>query len=162
MYAGSNHLLLGLRQTSVDLSPLHPEPAKIFRLWHVYLDNVNPLLKVTHTPSLQGRIVEAASSIPTISNTLEALMFSIYCVSIQSLAANECQTIFGTSKEDISRPLRFGCEQALLNCGFLRTNDLDCLIAFFFYLVSLSAAVYLCFVNSDDRSRLATPLTLEL
>lgn len=37
---------------NVNLSTSHSEQVHIFRLWQIYLDNVNPLLKVTHTPTL--------------------------------------------------------------------------------------------------------------
>lgn len=70
-----DHILFGARKTAVDISTLHPESVQIFRLWQLYLDNVDPLLKVTHTPTLQGRIIEAASNISNIKPSLEALMF---------------------------------------------------------------------------------------
>lgn len=138
LYTDNDRLLLGSRETTVDLSTLHPEPVQIFRLWQIYLDNVDPLLKVTYTPVLQGRIIEAASNIPSISPALEALMFSIYCAAIHSLAGDDCQAIFGSSDEDLLTAYQFGCEQALLNCGFLRSSDHDCLTALFLYLVRLS------------------------
>lgn len=134
-----DHLLFGSRRASVDLSTLHPDPVQIFRLWQVYLDNVNPLLKVTHTPSLQGRIIEAASNVTNISPTVEALMFSIYCTSVLSLVVEDCQTMFGCSKEDLLMRYQFGCQQALLNCGVLRSSDRDCLTALYLYLVSLAS-----------------------
>jgi hypothetical protein len=136
MSASDEHMLFGSRQSAVELSTLHPEPAHLFRLWQVYLDNVNPLLKVTHTPTLQARIVEAASNLKEISPTLEALMFSIYCMAILSLSQEECQTIFKQSKDQLSIRYHFGCQQALLNCNFLRTGSRDCLTALFLYLVS--------------------------
>jgi hypothetical protein len=134
-----DHLLFGSRRTTVDLSTLHPDPVQIFRLWQIYLDNVNPLLKVTHTPSLQGRIIEAASNVTNINPTLEALMFSIYCMSILSLIVEDCQTMFASSKEDLLMRYQFGCQQALLNCGVLRSSDRDCLTALYLYLVSLAS-----------------------
>lgn len=135
-FGKNDNLLFGLHETAVDISTLHPEPVQIFRLWQVYLDNVNPLLKVTHTPSLQGRIIEAVSNIANVEPTMEALMFSIYCMSLVSVATDDCQAMFGSSKRDLLRRYRFGCQQALLNCGFLRSSDRDCLTALYLYLVS--------------------------
>jgi len=66
-FPDNDHLLFGLPKSSVALSSLHPEAAQIFRLWHIYLQNVNPLLQVTHTGSLQGRIVEAVSDLANIN-----------------------------------------------------------------------------------------------
>ncbi|KAH2544623.1 hypothetical protein KXW97_001886 [Aspergillus fumigatus] len=51
--------LFGQPQVNVNVLALHPEQVQIFRLWQIYLENVNPLLKVTHTPTLQPRIVDA-------------------------------------------------------------------------------------------------------
>ena len=128
LFESNNHLLFGSRKTTVDLSTLHSEPVQIFRLWQIYLDNVNPLLKVTHTPSLQVHIIEAASNLTNINPTLEALMFSIYCMSILSLV-DDCPAMFGSSKEDLLTRYQFGCQQALSKCGFLRSGDRDCLTA---------------------------------
>lgn len=136
LYENNDHLLFGSLVTPVDISSLHPEPAKIFRLWQVYLDNINPLLKVTHTPSLQSRIVEAVGNLRGINPVLEALMFSIYCTAIMSLTENEVLASFNSSKEDLISSCQFGCQQALLNCGFLRRDDRDSLTALYLYLVS--------------------------
>jgi hypothetical protein len=120
----------------VELSTLHPDPVHIFKHWQTYLDNVSPLLKVTHTPTLQSRLIDAASHLTKVDPVLEALMFSIYCVSTLSLETEDCQAIFGSSKDDLLTGYQFGCQQALLNCGFLRTSSRDCLTALFLYLVS--------------------------
>ena len=117
---------------------LHPEPVQILRLWQIYLDNVNPLLKVTHTPSLQARIIEAASNVKNVSPNLEALMLSIYCISVLSLAADDCQAMFASSREDLLTRYQFGCQEALFNCRYLRTGDLDCITALYLYLVRFS------------------------
>jgi hypothetical protein len=135
LFGNDDHLLFGSRQAAVELSTFHPEPVDIFRLWQVYLDNVNPLLRVTHTSTLQGRIIEAASNPTNITPALEALMFSIYSMAVLSLD-EDCETLFGMPKADLLRKFQFGCQQALLNCGFLRSADRDCLTALYLYLVN--------------------------
>ncbi|KAJ5601109.1 hypothetical protein N7510_010643 [Penicillium lagena] len=139
-----DHILFSSRNTAVDLSILHPEPVHIFRLWQIYLDNVNPLLKVIHS-NLQQRIIEAASNILNISPALEALMFSIYCMATLSLTAEECATMCGSPKQNLLKRYQVGCQQALLKCGFLRSSDRECLTALFLYLVSVHP-------NTDPRS----------
>jgi hypothetical protein len=151
IFENHDDLLFGARKTAVDLSTLHPEPVQIFRLWQMYLDNVNPLLKVTHTPSLQGRIIEAISKVTNICPTLEALMFGIYCMSILSLDPEDCLAVFGSSQKDLLTRYQFGCQQALLNSGFLRCSDRDCLTALYFYLVSLTRS-YIYMLANDIRS----------
>jgi hypothetical protein len=134
----NNHLLLGLTIGNVDLSASHPSQVQIFKLWRIYLDNVNPLLKVTHAPTLQTRIIDAANNISSLSPTLEALIFSIYRVSILSLADDECTAVFGVPKKDLLTGYQFACRQALQNCDLLQSSNRDCLTALYLYLVSLS------------------------
>ncbi|CEJ56032.1 hypothetical protein PMG11_02258 [Penicillium brasilianum] len=144
LFDNDDHLLFGSRQAAFELSTLHPEPVHIFRLWQVYIENVNPLLRVTHTPTLQGRIIEAASNLTNVTPALEALMFSIYSMAVLSLG-EDCQTLFGIPKDELLRKFQFGCQQALLKCGFLRSADRDCLTALYLYLVSVHP-------NTDPRS----------
>jgi len=136
LYHGSEHLLFGMRTGAVDLASLHPPQVRIFKLWQVYLDNVDPLLKVTHAPTMQRRIVEAASNVASIKPTLAALMFGIYCVSILSLTNDECHAMFGSPRDHLLAGYQLGCQQALSRCGFLRSGDGDCLTALYLYLVS--------------------------
>ncbi|KAE8136518.1 hypothetical protein BDV38DRAFT_284003 [Aspergillus pseudotamarii] len=131
------NLLFGSCSTNVDISTLHPAQVQIFRLWQVYLENVNPLLKVTHTPTLQPRMIDAAGDVANISPTLEALMFSIYCVSILSLGEDECRANFRTPRDDLLKRYRVACQQALLKCEVLRTSSVECLTALYLYLVSV-------------------------
>ena len=132
-----DQLLLGSRRINVELLTLHPDPVQIFRFWQVYLDNVNPLLKVTHTPTLQTQVIEAASNLSGIDAGLEALMFGIYCVAVASLTESDCHSMFGAGKNELLTRFQTGCQQALWNCGFLHTGDRDCLTALYFYLVNL-------------------------
>jgi hypothetical protein len=135
VFDSDDELLFCSRKTSVDISTLHPDPMQIFKLWQIYLDNFNPLLKVTHTPSLQKRIIDAASDVSIIDPPMEALMFSIYCVAIFTLEEGECFDQFQTPRRDLLSRYQLGAREALLNCGFLRTENRDCLTALHFYLV---------------------------
>ncbi|GAB7341207.1 hypothetical protein MBLNU457_7494t1 [Dothideomycetes sp. NU457] len=137
LYDSEDTILFGSRKTNVQISTLHPEPHQIFRLWQTYLDNVDPLLKVTHTPTLQALIVDAISNLANIRPSLEALMFSIYCVAISTLSDDQCFHLFGASKKNLLTGYHFACQQALLNCGILSTSDHDCLVALYLYLISI-------------------------
>ncbi|KAF2646888.1 hypothetical protein P280DRAFT_545165 [Massarina eburnea CBS 473.64] len=138
VYVNDGSLILGLRQIPVDLSPLHPEPAQILRLWQLFVDNVNPLLRVVHTPTVQGYVIEAVASTKSMKPITEALMFSIYATGIFSLSEEDCLSVFGTQKDELMVKYQFGCQQALANCGVLRTSDRDCLTAFYLYLISFN------------------------
>lgn len=132
-----DHLLFASPQVTVDLSPLHPTQAKILKLWQIYLDNVDPLLKLTHSPTLQARIIDAVGDTTNLSPNLEALIFGIYCMSILSLDDETCRSLFGLPRKDLLSSYKFACRQALANCRVMKSSDRDCLTALFFFLVSL-------------------------
>jgi hypothetical protein len=134
----NDHILFGAPSPDIHLAASHPEQVQIFRLWQIYLDNVNPLLKVTHTPTLQPRIIDAASDVENISPALEALMFSIYCVAVLSLTDDECRVSFRLSRDYLLSGYQVVCKQALLKCTPWRSNDRDCLTALYLYLVRIS------------------------
>lgn len=134
----NDHLLFGAPSADIHLPSSHPEQVRIFKLWQIYLDNVDPLLKVTHTPTLQPRLIDAVGNLENISVTLEALMFSIYCIAVLSLSDDECHSMFGLSRDYLLTGYQVACKQALLKCTPWRTNDRDCLVALYLYLVSLS------------------------
>lgn len=127
----------GTGQAPVDMSTSHPEQVQIFRLWQIYLDNVNPLLKVTHTPTLQPRIIDAASNMADISPALEALIFSIYCISVVSISEDECRALFQSPKTQLLARYHSACQEALLRCHAWRSGGSDGLTAIYLYLVSL-------------------------
>ncbi|KAF2107041.1 hypothetical protein BDV96DRAFT_506910 [Lophiotrema nucula] len=142
-----NHLLFGCSPlfTMQDLFALHPSPAHIFRLWQIFLDNVNPLLHVVHAPTLQPRIIEAIGNLKECGGMLTSLLFGIYSCAVLSLTEDECRAAFGGGKEELLLKWQFACQQALLNSGFLRSSERECLCAFFLYLVSVAT-------STDPRS----------
>lgn len=110
----------------------------MLKLWQIYLDNVDPLLKVTHAPSLQRQVIDAASNRRKLKPAFEALLFSIYCVALKTIALeDDIEAIFGASKSDLLARFQWGCQKALVRCGFLQSKDRDCLTAFLLYLVSV-------------------------
>lgn len=138
----NDYIMFGAGMQPQSITLLHPDPVHIFRLWHIYMDNVNPLLKITHSPTLQQRIIEASSNLGNVSPELEALMFGIYAAAILSMTDEECFPIFGEEREALATRYRNGCQQALINARFLRTSDLQVLAAFLLYLVSPLAETF--------------------
>jgi hypothetical protein len=134
--------LFGPSSAPMDLSSLHPEPVLLFRLWQAYLDNVNPLLKVSHAPSLQARVIDAAGRIASLGDAnFEVLLFGIYCSAVTSVDT-ECEAVFGEARDGLLARFRFGCRQALLSAAFLRTTNLECLTGFFLYLISMRSTMH--------------------
>jgi hypothetical protein len=120
-----------------DLRQLHPSPVQIFRLWQAYLDNVNPLTKLFHAPSIQLQLLEVAADLDNIPKGMESLMFGIYSMAIASLTEDECLKAFGGERRALLSGYHSACRQSLMNAGYLRSSDLVVLQAFTLYLVGL-------------------------
>jgi hypothetical protein len=118
-----------------DLTSLHPSPVHIFQLWQTFLDNVDPLIKLFHAPSVQQRVLDATSDLENIPKDLEALMFGIYTMAVSSLAYDECYKKFNEDKGILVARYQLGVRQALNNAGYLKSTELTVLQAFTLYLV---------------------------
>lgn len=134
--AGWNTLLGGTKVTT-KLGHLHPEPLQIFKLWQIYLDNINPLIKVFHAPTVQQLILDAIEDLDHVPKNLEALMFAIYNVALVSLDDAECRAIMGDSHSVVTQRFQCGTQYALINANFLKTNDIMVLQALVIFLVWL-------------------------
>ncbi|KAH8809020.1 hypothetical protein F5884DRAFT_390978 [Xylogone sp. PMI_703] len=120
-----------------SLYPLHPDPIRIFRLWQTFLDNVNPLSKPFHAPTVQQQILKWSSNLRNVPRGFEALMFSIYLASVRSLTDLECQDIMGEPRDTLLTKFANGAQQALVNARFLKSYDIVVLQAFTLFLLAI-------------------------
>ncbi|WYZ46430.1 hypothetical protein EsH8_IX_000655 [Colletotrichum jinshuiense] len=127
--------VVGSRNASV--THLHPSPIQIFQLWQIYINNVNPLLKITHVPTVQGLIIEASANLEKIPKSVEALMFAIYLMAVTSLEDAEVAKMFNEPKPTILSRFHTALQQALVNAGFMRTSDTMVLQAYMLYLIAV-------------------------
>ncbi|KAL1596457.1 hypothetical protein SLS60_009103 [Paraconiothyrium brasiliense] len=135
--------ILGSSKAPGSLHMFHPSPGQIFKLWQVYLDNINPLIKVFHAPSVQHIISNASGSLDDMPKNIECLMFGIYCTAIESLGNSECVAIMGEPKDVVSQRFKTAGHLALIRSSFLKTSDPIVLQALVLYNTSL--------INFDAR-----------
>lgn len=134
-----------------SLAGVHPNPANVFKLWQVFLENVNPLTKIIHTPTLQWRILNATSDLSSVPEDLEALMFAIYCAALTSLSDDEVLQRFCETKLKLLALYREGAQKALVNAGLLRTSSMVVLQALVIFIVG-SGLSWSCYSISDGCS----------
>ncbi|KAE8390930.1 fungal-specific transcription factor domain-containing protein [Aspergillus alliaceus] len=120
-----------------DLSVLHPSPLHIFKLWQTFLDNINPLTKILHGPTIQQQILKASDSLHTISTEFETLLFSIYCISLVSLREEDVQNTYGECKTTLLSRYRRAARSSFAKAGILRTSKIVVLQAFILYLLAI-------------------------
>ncbi|KAK7426924.1 hypothetical protein QQZ08_006516 [Neonectria magnoliae] len=119
------------------LARYHPPTIQIIQLWQIYIDSVNPLLKITHVPTVQAQIIEASSNIESAPKNIEALMFAIYLMAITSLEDVDVQRMFNEPKMELLGRYHTATQQALTNAGFMRDSDPILLQAYLLYLFAV-------------------------
>ncbi|KAM5341622.1 hypothetical protein ACJ41O_014653 [Fusarium nematophilum] len=159
--------LMGYRSADVDLAGLHPLPAHSSFLWQVYLENVEPLVKVLHVPTMGRLMNKLRRQVDDLRDGEEALVLAIYYGAVASMEAEEVrlpttiispqspnifevQTNLGASQAHYVSQFRFALEQALAKANLLNTSDMAVLQAF---------AIFLTVVKCHDDSRFCWTLT---
>ncbi|KAF3480959.1 fungal specific transcription factor domain-containing protein [Arthroderma uncinatum] len=137
---GSEFILSG-SLGSVTLRALHPDTVQIFRLWQIYLDNMDPVTKLCHKPTVQQQILDASSDLNNIPKPIEALMFGIYACAVASLRDEDCIVRLGETREALLRRFHLGVKHALIKADFLTSSDLTVFRAFLLYLLSMRGYV---------------------
>lgn len=61
--------------------------------WQVYMENVDPIIKVLHVPAMTKIMKDLRADMSTLTPGVEALLFAIYFAAITSMEADEvCET----------------------------------------------------------------------
>ena len=115
----------------------HPPPERIHQLWQIFMENVDPLTKVVHVPTLRPAIQKAASNIGTIPRSFEALMFAIYSAAVMTLKEDECMQNFCEPRKSLLSRYISATEAALSRAKFMGTTNLVVLQALFLHLLSV-------------------------
>lgn len=112
------------------------------RYWAIFLENVHPLTKVVHAPSIGPLLsnnddVGNSPSISSISRTTtcNALKYAICACAVSSLTDRECQATFGETLGALLYAFQSATRQALSEASFLRVPDMDLLCAHTLLLV---------------------------
>lgn len=131
-----DEFVLGLTlSTATKLSVFHPPPALIFTLWQVFLRNVDPMMKLFHSPTIQNVILEASADLNNVPRNVECLMFAIYSVAVNSMTETACFAAMNENKSTLLTRYQLRCRQALQNAEFLGSSDLTILQAYMLFLV---------------------------
>ena len=101
------------------------------------MENVDPLTKVVHVPTVGPAIQKAASNTRTIPRGFEALMFAIYGAAVMSLNVEECeQRLYEPRKTLLSRYIS-ATKVALSRAKFMSTMSLVVLQALVLHLLAV-------------------------
>ncbi|KAH7120403.1 fungal-specific transcription factor domain-containing protein [Dactylonectria estremocensis] len=116
------------------IEQLHPEAKHVYRLWQTFVENVNPLLKIVHVPTLQQRVLDACWSPATQSKPLTAILLIVYALAVTSMSSDDCFTTFGETRNTLLVRYRTAALRALIEADFLISRDFEVLQAFVMFL----------------------------
>ena len=124
-------------QPKSNSKPRHPPPERIRQLWQIFIENVDPLTKVVHVPTLRPAIQKAVSNIAAIPRSLEVLMFAIYGAAIMTLKDDDCTQEFGEPRKSLLSRYISATEAALSRAKFMGTTNIVVLQALVLHLHSV-------------------------
>lgn len=129
--------LLNIGSPSQNLVDLHPSYDTALKLWNVYIENIDPIVKIVHVPSFQPILQRGAANPSTLPKATEALLFSIHHFAVASLSEDECQNVFNHPQAELLDRLHAATRQALVNAHFMRTTELMVLQAYLLFLLAV-------------------------
>ncbi|KAI7774093.1 hypothetical protein LA080_009296 [Diaporthe eres] len=148
--SGSNAALFGFRALAYSLLSFHPSLPQAVNLFAVFTENVSPVIRLFHMPTLSKSYWEAIASLDSLDKNTEALLFAIYYSTTISISNPECLSLLGVSRDAATEKYRFAVEQALARAELLNTHS----------MVLLQAAVlFLSALRNQDDSRTTWSLT---
>lgn len=118
-----------------NLAQYHPPYEKALALWETHVENVEPLCKILHVPSMD-RIIRTSSREPEKASKVdECLMFAIYHFAVFSMTEDECVEKLGQSKALLMQNYHLATRKALANASFLKTTEISVLQALVLFLI---------------------------
>jgi hypothetical protein len=79
----------GQTNLEINLRSFHRLPSDIPFLWQVFIERVDPLIKILHVPTVAKLFAEGKFNLGVLSRSTEALMFAVYFAAIMSLDEGE-------------------------------------------------------------------------
>lgn len=140
IWGGANaaRLLLEPQSSSISLRSQHPPRAVMYPLWRAFLENVNPLSKIIHVPTVEELLFPQHGEVKSMTRPAEALFFGICASAVNSLQDIDCQRITGEPRTILLPRMQSAARQALVNARFLGSRSIITLQAFVLYLVGPS------------------------
>ncbi|KAM3549903.1 hypothetical protein ARSEF4850_008611 [Beauveria asiatica] len=115
----------------------HPPETQIILFWHVFKENVEPMVKLLHCPTMANLVERALWHRHTLSIAEHALLFSIYHVATAAMTEETILGEFYVSKGALLSRMRVLVEQALIAAKFASTVDVTLLQAVLYFALVL-------------------------
>lgn len=95
-HTGYYNFLLKSTSAAREQKEIYPLPSQILFLWQIYVDNVDPFIKILHVPTITTTVREIRSSYDSLEPSMRALVLAISLAAIISLEDDEVSNLRGT------------------------------------------------------------------
>lgn len=136
MTASEKSFVFGRTSTPAGTTLAQPTATHVVFLWQTYLANVDPVMKISHAPTIQPIVLGQIGS-AEIQRNEWALTAAIYLVSTVSLTDEQCRESLQDTRANLLALFRETTETALSAAGFITTTDSLVLQALVLYLAAL-------------------------
>lgn len=116
---------------------VHPPTDQIHQLWQIFTENVDPVTKIVHVPSLYRAIKKIINDTNNVPRNFSALLFAIYSIAILSLNSEECLDRFGQSRDHLLSHYISETKLALARADFTSTTSILVLQALIFHILCI-------------------------
>ncbi|KAK1705841.1 transcription factor domain-containing protein, partial [Colletotrichum lupini] len=113
-----------------SLSTFHPPISQIPFYWQTFMENVDPVIKIFHIPTIGKVVREIQNRITSLDATEEALIFVIFFAAVTSMAPDEASD----EKTTLLSHYRVAAEQAPAKAELLSNTNLVVLQAFVLFV----------------------------
>ncbi|KAK7457617.1 hypothetical protein Landi51_01750 [Colletotrichum acutatum] len=120
-----------------DLEIISVPPHILTRLWIIYLQNVDPLMKILHIPTIQPVMLGVAAKPQGADHTTLALLYATAFAAITSMSSTEVATQLGTERLVLLRHFMREIDGAFTSAQFLLYPNVQGLKALAIYLTAL-------------------------
>ncbi|KAF5545372.1 hypothetical protein FMEXI_6120 [Fusarium mexicanum] len=126
--------VFGSAEFAKALDGLNPMPSQMLFIWQTYVENVDPFIKILHTPTIENIVKQLKGNFSSCGHNVEALLFAICLAAIASMDEETVSFNFNVPREQLLQRYQFGTEQALARANFLTTKDITVIQALVIYL----------------------------
>ncbi|OAQ96455.1 hypothetical protein LLEC1_00984 [Akanthomyces lecanii] len=120
-----------------QLHDWHPPMPVLRTLKDIYVDRVDPLMKIMHMPTFWASVLQVVEKGEKVSKPIEAIIFCFYFGTISILQENECEKLFRQSKKALFAKYRAIARHTLKKADLISTSSPMTLRAFCVFLMGL-------------------------
>jgi hypothetical protein len=122
-------------QSVTDIQIYHPSRWQALQLWQTFLNNVDPIIKILHLPTVQATIYKAMNNPGDVEYDFSALLFSIYFAATTSLSNVDAFNLLGQERSASLTKFKQGLEHSLAGANVFDSPSMRSLQAMTLYIV---------------------------